>query len=60
MNKEKLISLNKYLQELANRLASPVTKKHDRHPETYKQFLKNEISSVQKKLDDAKLESGDK
>ena len=56
MTKEKLISLNKYVSDLQNRLSSPVPAKHKDHPETYKDFLKHEIKMVTDKLEQVRLE----
>lgn len=56
MNKEQLISLNKYLIDLTHRLQGDIPKKHKNRVVSYHRFLRNEISSVKQKLDDAKLE----
>lgn len=56
MNKEKMIKLTKYLNSLEDRLSSPVTSKWEHSPDTYRQFLKREISDLKKQLDAAKLE----
>jgi hypothetical protein len=55
MNNEKLITLSKYLEDLKNRLSGAVPPKHANHPETYKNFLRNEISAANKKLEEIKL-----
>jgi hypothetical protein len=56
MTKEKLVSLNRYLDDLTNKLNSLVPAKHAKHPDTYKQFLSREIEAVKAKLERAKLE----
>lgn len=56
MTKEKVVSLNKYVQDIKNRLTSPVPPKHSGHPDTYKRFLENELKSVISRLEAAKLE----
>ena len=56
MNKEKLISLLKYMGRLEDKLNSPVTLKHAHRPDTYKEFLKREIAMVKAKVDAAVLE----
>lgn len=50
MNKEKLVNLLKYSEDLKNKLSSPVPAKHINHPESYKLFLKNEIRLADKKI----------
>lgn len=55
MTKEKVASLAKYLQDLSNKLTAETPKKHEGHPETYRQHLVREIDTVRKKLEDAKL-----
>lgn len=56
VSKEKLISLNKYLSSLKDKLSSPTPEKHKDHPETYKQFLEREIRAVGLKLEAAKID----
>lgn len=51
-----MIKLTKYLNSLEDRLSSPVTSKWEHSPDTYRQFLKREISDLKKQLDAAKLE----
>ncbi len=55
ISKEKLNSLTKYKANLEERLKSPVPEKHKDHPESFKRFLQNELSTVSKVLDEAKL-----
>ena len=55
MTKEKQASLSKYVQELKNRMSSPIPAKHAGHPATFKAFLEKEIAMTQAKLDEAKL-----
>jgi hypothetical protein len=56
MTKEKLKSLKTYKALLESRLAGPVPAKHVGHPESFKQFLRNELATVTVKLEDAKLD----
>jgi len=56
MNKDKLLKLEKYLSQMQDKLNSPIPPKHANHPESYKQFLRNEISTVKTKIESAKLE----
>jgi len=60
MNKEKLVSLSKYLGGLKDKLANPIPHKNRGSLATYKQFLKNEIETVSAKLEAAKLDGGGK
>lgn len=55
MSKENVLRLNKYAQELKNRLDSPTPKKHTNHPESYRVFLKKELDTTNRKLADLKL-----
>ena len=55
MTKEKLVSLQKYANDLKNRLSSPVPASHAEHPATFKAFLNNELRLVIAKLEEAKL-----
>lgn len=57
MTKEKLESLNKYLNGLKDRLNTiQIPKKHKDRPESYHTFLKHEIETVSASLEAAKLE----
>lgn len=56
ISKEKLVTLNKYADQLKSRLSDSVPVKHSNRIEQYRQFLKNELEGVTKKLNDAKLE----
>lgn len=56
MTKEKVKSLQKYLEITQNKLNSAIPEKHKDHPATYKRFLQNEIQTVQKQLDAAKMD----
>lgn len=60
MTKEKLYSLTVYRNELKGKLESEVPEKHITHPKSYKTFLLNELSVVEAKLDEAKLEGAAK
>lgn len=55
MTQEKVESLNKYLNNLNDRLNSPVPDKHKNNPDTFKAFLKNEIRLVTNTLEEHKL-----
>lgn len=57
MTRQKLVNLNKYLIDLKNRLEAPTPSKHEGHPESYKQYLKREIQTVESTLEQAKLEA---
>ena len=52
MSKEKLNSLNKYSQDLKNKLTSITPEKHKDHPDTYKNFLERELSQTSKKIEE--------
>lgn len=56
MNKEKLGKLERYLSNMQQRLESNVPEKHKNHPETYKRFLMNEISTVKAQIEQMRLE----
>ena len=57
MTKEKIISLNKYLSNLNDRINDKVVpEKHKGHPDTYRAFLAREIDMVKRQLEEAKLE----
>ena len=56
MTKDKIGKLTIYLVGLQARLLDPVPKKHENHPETYKNFLEREIRVVSKQLEEARLE----
>lgn len=47
MNKEKVKSLTKYLEDLKNRLNSDIPEKHKNRPEQFKAFLQREIKLTQ-------------
>lgn len=55
MSKEKVISLTKYANDLKSRLSSPVPDKHKNRQSSYTNYLKNELDSVNAKLDALKL-----
>lgn len=56
MTKEKKLSLEKYKTDLTDKLKSGfVGAKHTNHPESYKNFLKNELRLVTAKLEEEKL-----
>lgn len=56
MTKEKLISLEKYLGRMKDRLTMFIPQKWSHSPKTYKQFLQNEINQVSSKIEKAKLD----
>ncbi len=59
--KEKLESLNKYVNELKARVASPTPEKHKNHPESYVKYLNLEITKASKTVEKLKLStSGEK
>lgn len=60
MNKEKIISLTKYLGRLEERAAAPVTSKWAKSPRTYKEFIAREIAVVKAKLEAARLAGDNK
>ncbi len=51
MSKEKLKGLQKYSEDLKNKLGFPTPAKHQNSPETYRQFLNRELDSVSKKIE---------
>lgn len=53
-NKEKLVRLQRYLDQLTNRLSSPVPDKHKDHPVEFKHFLTNEVRLVKLKIEGMK------
>lgn len=55
MNKDRLNSLLKYATGLKDRLDAPIPEKHKGHPESYKNFLKHEISLAERKIEALKL-----
>ena len=56
MTKEKLVKLQRYLDEMTARSKSAIPDKHKDHPAQYKAFLAREIAMVQSQLDAAKLD----
>ncbi len=52
--KEKIVKLQKYVQDLKYRLADPVPAKHTNHPHSYRQFLEREIATAQAKIEQLK------
>ena len=56
MTKDKILTLTKYAEQLKSRLTDPLPIKHSHRLEAYRQFLKNELEGVTKKLAEAKLE----
>ena len=46
MSKEKMAGIAKYINDLKNKLASGVTKKHLNREASYRQFLENELKSA--------------
>lgn len=57
MNKDKLVKLKVYISSLKDRLAAPTPEKHKLHPESFKQFLRNEIATAEAKIEATKLET---
>jgi len=60
MLKEKLISLTNYLNQLKFRLELPTPPKHKDHPESFRNFLKNEIRIINDVLEAERLERTEK
>lgn len=56
MTKEKLASLQRYLDLLNNRMTSLTPVKHLGHESAYREYLKHEIELVKTKLELTKLE----
>ncbi len=57
MTKEKIVSLTKYQVQLKEKLsATTFPAKHKSRPLQYTQYLANELATVTRQLDDAKLE----
>jgi hypothetical protein len=56
MTKDKIISLLKYKDGLEDKLKGEVPSKHQAHPKSYHEFLKQEIKMVSLKIEAAKLE----
>jgi len=56
MTKEKVLSLEKYLELCKSKKTSAIPLKHKGHPESYLRFLDNEIRMVSIKLEAVKLE----
>lgn len=55
INKDKVNSLTKYAAGLRDKLAAKeVPVKHKDNPESYKNFLRNELKAVERTLNDAK------
>lgn len=57
MNKDQLAKLKVYVSSLKDRLSAPTPEKHKLHPETFKQFLRNEIATAESKIEAARLEA---
>jgi len=64
MNKNKKISLTKYLNSLMDRLngslSGAIPEKHLHRPDSYKQYLTREIATIKNKLEADKLEGNGK
>jgi hypothetical protein len=56
ITKEKMMSLIKYKDGLEDKLKGEVPPKHKNHPNSYHEFLKQEIKMVSVKIEAAKLE----
>lgn len=59
-NKQKLISQQRYLTELQNKLASPTPAKHKNREESYRLFLASELKKATSKVESLKLSVGAK
>lgn len=55
MNDKKLKSLIEHLNKLKIKASEEVPAKHRSHPETYKAFLRKEITSTEKAIDAGRL-----
>ncbi len=55
MANDKLTRLTRYVDDLKNKLTSPVPQKRAKSPETYKTFLRREIETHSRKIDELKL-----
>lgn len=51
----KLKNLEKHLQEVKNKLSEQTPAKHKSHPETYKNFLTNEVKLTQNTINRLKV-----
>lgn len=54
MTKEKLKSLNKYLNDIQSKLQASTPEKHSSSPNEYKAFLEREFRLTKAKVDSAK------
>lgn len=52
---DKIKKLTVYLNSLQSKLSDAIPSKHSHRPETYRQFLRNEIQTTKAKLDTLKL-----
>lgn len=55
MSKEALIKLNKYADDLRNKMSAPLSAKQKKRPTEFKQFLERELKAVTTKIDALKL-----
>lgn len=60
MNKDKIVSLSKYLEDIKSKLASEVPSKHKNRVSQYKAFLTKEVDLTTKKIDNLKLQTNGK
>jgi flagellar biosynthesis chaperone FliJ len=51
---EKIQSLTRYVNDLQNRLAAPITAKHASHAEYFKDYLKLEITKATRSIEKLK------
>ena len=54
-NKDVLKKALAYLNQQKDRLSAPVPEKHVGHPETYRQYLRNEIKAKEAQIEALKL-----
>lgn len=52
---DKILSLEKYVEDMKTRLASPVPAKHAHRPEIFRAWLAREIKMHTTKIEDLKL-----
>lgn len=54
MSDDKLKRLLKYKEDVEQKLSSPIPPKHVQHPDTYKQFLRNELATTESSINKLK------
>lgn len=56
MTKEKLASLTAHMNKAIDNLNGPVPEKHAKHPDSYHNFLRSEIETIKKLLEEIRLQ----